>query len=124
MEPLEEKKEKIRGLAGEMNAGGLTYTAVNVRLDMATSDLLGTYIIDTPDEIIDTVFDAYAEIHVLAAQRGQLTNAEASHLINDRAVELFEDYRGWEVVEQKVKPFWDRLDQESMGTEGPPINAL
>lgn len=117
MGAIEEFKESVREIALGLSGGQQSYLAANVELDLATSELLGAYALDTPDNVLDEAFKAYAEIHVLAAERGQISRAEACHLINDRASELFEDWRGWEAVENMVKPYWDKLEDRE--NEGP-----
>lgn len=121
MGAVEEFKQSVREIAAGLSGGQQSYLGANVQLDLATSELLGAYALDTPDNVLDEAFRAYADIHVLAAEKGQISRAEASHLINDRATELFEDWRGWEAVENMVKPYWDRLEDRE--TEGP-VNAL
>lgn len=117
MGALEEFKDRVKEISSGLSGGAQSYSAANVELDLAASELLGAYALDTPDNVLDETFKAYAELHILAAEKGQISRAEASHLINDRAEELFEDWRGWEAVEQMVRPYWGRL--ENPETEGP-----
>lgn len=108
---LQTFKQNVTSLFAQYGRGDVNYTSANVQLDLKTDELLAAHAVDMPDSIMDEAFKAFADLHVQAAQHHELTPAEASHIIHDRATDFFEDSRGWEAVETIVKPYWAQIER-------------
>lgn len=128
MSDLSRHKAKTEQIIGQMveawseKEDGLSYESASVQLEEANSELLAQHVVDTPDEVIDQVYEAFAELQVRAAELGNVTPVEGIRLIGERAKDLFENYRGWEAVEKAVRPHQDKLEKLIEETEGPEQN--
>lgn len=121
MEGLGTFKASVRQIMQQYETGDMGYESANVLLDMRMDDLLSANAIDMPDEVMDEAFKAFADLHVAASRKQHLTGSEASHLIHDRAVDYFEESRGWETIEGIVRPYWNQIEELR---DGGPVNAL
>ncbi len=118
MSDLSQHKARTRQIIEEMGDGEISYESASVQIEQANSELLAQHVVDTPDNVLDEVFAAFAELQVRAAEIGNVTPVEGIRLVGERAEDLFENYRGWEAVEKAIRPYQDRLEKLEE-TEGP-----
>ncbi len=122
MSNITQHKARTQQIIEEMGNEEISYESASVQLEEANSELLAQHVVDTPDEVIDQVYEAFAELQVRAAELGNVTPVEGIRLIGERAKDLFENYRGWEAVEKAVRPHQDKLEKLIEETEGPEQN--
>lgn len=119
MSDLSQHKARTRQIIEEMGEGQISYDSASVQIELANSELLAQHVVDTPDNVLHEVFEAFAELQTRAAEMGNVTPVEGIRLIGERAEDLFENYFGWEAVEKAVRPHQDKLEKLIEETEGP-----
>ncbi|MBK9586282.1 MAG: hypothetical protein KA099_13215 [Alphaproteobacteria bacterium] len=121
MSNISQHKARTQQIIEEMGNGdeSISYESASFQIEEANSELLAQHVVDTPDEVIDQVFEAFAAMQVRASELGNVTPVEGIRLIGERAKDMFENYRGWEAVEKAVRPHQDKLEKLIEETEGP-----
>lgn len=110
MNGLKNFKTEITQILEKLKLNEVSYESASVELDIATSKLIQAHAIDLPDDIIDEAFDAFSRLQIESAQKNLLSVAEACRIIQERAIDYFEESRGWEAIDIKCKPYWDKLN--------------
>lgn len=95
---------------------GMTYEMSNTRMEIAIDTFSVANAINMPDEAMDEIFAAFADLHLVAFDNQHLSEAEACQIIHTRAKDMFETSRGWEYVEAVTQPYVDIIE----GNDEPP----
>tara|TARA_R110001592_G_scaffold29350_10_gene106673 strand:+ start:52765 stop:53205 length:441 start_codon:yes stop_codon:yes gene_type:complete len=98
--------ERINNILEQYNAeDGLSYAQANIMVDQETQEFLMHYLQETPDEVLEVAYSAYASLQVQAYNQGDISQSEASNLISQRSVDLFSLSRSPEEIEKLWEPF-------------------
>lgn len=118
MNGLQEFKDGIAEIFAEYDADDeINYVTASTRMEIEIERFSVANAIDMPDEAMDEIFSAFSELQIKAFEKEHVSEAEACHMIHDRAKTMFEDSRGWQAVEAAIKPYVDRIEGN---TEEPP----
>ncbi len=114
MQGLQEFRNGVAGIFTDYdNDDTVTYDYASTLMDMEIDKFMTANAIDMPDEAMDEAFAAYAELHVKAFEKQHVSEAEACHMIHDRAKDMFEDSRGWKAVEAMTQTYIDRIERSA-----------
>lgn len=88
----------------------MSYESASTQIEIEIERFSVANAVDMPDEAMDEMFAAVANLHVIAAGKGHISEAEACHIVHNRAKDMFEDSRGWEAVEAASQPYVDKIE--------------
>jgi hypothetical protein len=93
MTPLEAFEEDVASLFADYTSGAIEYDQAVVLFSERSDLLLQAYVIDTPDEVIDALFQQFSELRLMACEKGDIPADRALEDISDQALALYPDTR-------------------------------
>lgn len=118
MSDIDEFQTSIKAILDQYKARDIEYYDAVFLVDEEMDAFLVSHATDMSDQHRETAFKAYADLQILAYEReDMITREEASGNIYTRAVDMFEDVRSPEEIDQLLQPYETALDAEPTDTE-------
>lgn len=98
----------------------LTYAQGEIMIDQVTQNLLMQHLENTPDDVLEASFHAYATFQLEAFRQGDVTENEAVAIIEQRAQDYFDKSRSPKDVEKLWAPYDKKVEDIKNGEENDP----
>lgn len=122
MTDITEFEAQIRAITEEYASNDLTHAQGEIMIEQATQALLMNHLQNTPDEVLEAAFHAYAQFQVEAFRQDDVTENEAVAIIEQRAQDYFDKSRSPEDVEKLWAPYDEKIEDIKNGEDnGQPV---
>lgn len=89
MTPLAAFQADIASLFAEYRSGEIDYSGAVIKFSERSDLLLQAFLVETPPEVIDAVFQQFSELRLMGVERGDLPSEAALSVINEQALSFY-----------------------------------
>lgn len=102
---LDEFTMAIAGISHSYKIDDIGYSQAEFLVGEEVDKLLSGYPLDVPDRIMETAFEAFADLQIQAYHQQDVTESEAINAISQRAEDLFDKSRSPKDIMALCKPY-------------------